>query len=163
MVDNVDSATRSRIMSKIKSRDTQPELMVRRLLHAAGFRFRIHRKDLPGKPDIVLPKYKAVIFIHGCFWHGHTGCKLFRIPTTRTEFWENKICKNQLNDTRALQLLLDQGWRVCNIWECVIRKYRKDPENILDTISKWLHSGEPLLEVNEELLVFNQLKNNKTS
>lgn len=106
MVDNVDSATRSRIMSKIKSRDTQPELIVRRLLHAAGFRFRIHRKDLPGKPDIVLSKYKAVIFIHGCFWHGHTGCKLFRIPTTHTEFWENKICKNQLNDTRALQLLL---------------------------------------------------------
>ena len=117
MVDIVDSATRSRMMSNIKGRNTKPELLIRSLLHAQGFRFRIHRKDLPGKPDIVLPKYKAIIFIHGCFWHGHQNCRLFKLPGSRTEFWEAKISKNQDNDLKTKELLLNSGWRICTIWE----------------------------------------------
>lgn len=156
MVDIVDSATRSRMMSNIKAINTKPELMIRSLLHAKGFRFRIHRKDLPGKPDIVLPKYKAIIFIHGCFWHGHENCRLFKLPGSRTEFWQNKISKNQINDTRALELLIASGWRVCTIWECATRKSKKDPESLSEILTKWLHSNELLLEINEQSITHHQ-------
>lgn len=152
MVDIVDSATRSRMMSNIKGRNTKPELLIRSLLHAQGFRFRIHRKDLPGKPDIVLPKYKAIIFIHGCFWHGHQNCRLFKLPASRTEFWEAKIYKNQENDWKAKDLLLNSGWRICIIWECVVRRSKKDPVALMDILIEWLLGSEPLLEIDEPMI-----------
>lgn len=149
MIDIVDSITRSRMMAGIKSRNTKPELLIRSLLHNRGFRFRLHVKDLPGKPDIVLPKYHSVIFINGCFWHGHQECHLFRLPATRTEFWQEKIYRNQTNDSRAIDLLLANNWRVCIVWECSIRGAKKDPEKVISTIAEWLTGDELFLEVRE--------------
>jgi DNA mismatch endonuclease (patch repair protein) len=140
MVDIVDTSTRSRIMASIKGRDTKPEILIRKLLHKRGFRFRLHVKELPGRPDIVLRKYKAVIFINGCFWHGHKSCHLFKIPATRTEFWEEKINKNQLNDIKSIKLLLDNDWRVCVVWECSVRGAKKDLNKVINSISSWLLS-----------------------
>jgi len=108
-------------MQAIKGRDTVPEMLVRRYLHAHGFRYRLHVKDLPGKPDIVLPKYKTVIFIHGCFWHGHEGCKYYVVPKTRTEWWLEKIGKNKENDKLAVALLKKAGWKVLVVWECGLK------------------------------------------
>ncbi len=122
-MDIVDAATRSRMMSGIRGKNTKPELTIRRLLHAAGFRFRLQRKDLPGKPDIVLPKYKVVILVHGCFWHMHDGCHYYRLPTTRTEFWKNKLGGNRLRDSRNIALLNEAGWRVLVVWECAVRDF----------------------------------------
>lgn len=149
MVDIVDSSIRSRMMAGIKGRNTKPELLIRSLLHKKGFRFRLHVKNLPGKPDIVLPKYKSIIFIHGCFWHGHQGCHLFRLPATRTEFWQEKILRNQTNDHRAVELLLASNWRVCIVWECSIRGAKKDPERVVNTIIDWLSGTELCLEIRE--------------
>lgn len=149
MVDIVDSSIRSRMMAGIKGRNTKPELLIRSLLHKKGFRFRLHVKDLPGKPDIVLPKYKSVIFIHGCFWHGHQNCHLFRLPATRTEFWQEKILRNQANDSKAVELLLASSWRVCIVWECSIRGARKDPEKVVGTIAGWLSGTAPFLEIRD--------------
>ena len=120
MVDVVDSATRSRMMSGIRGRNTKPEILIRSLLHRQGFRFRLHVRDMPGKPDIVLPRYRAVVFVHGCFWHGHS-CPLFKLPGTRPDFWREKIERNQNNDNRAKRELLADGWRVGVIWECALR------------------------------------------
>jgi len=150
VVDIVDPSTRSRMMAGIKGRNTKPELLIRHLLHRKGFRYRIHVKDLPGKPDIVLPKYRSVIFVHGCFWHGHQGCHLFRLPATRTEFWQEKILRNQTNDHRAVELLLASNWRVCIVWECSIRGARKDPEKVVNTIIDWLSGTELCLEIRED-------------
>lgn len=138
------------MMAGIKGRNTKPELLIRHLLHRKGFRYRIHVKDLPGKPDIVLPKYRSVIFVHGCFWHGHQGCHLFRLPATRTEFWQEKILRNQTNDHRAVELLLVSNWRVCIVWECSIRGARKDPEKVVNTIIDWLSGTELCLEIRED-------------
>jgi DNA mismatch endonuclease (patch repair protein) len=149
MVDIVDSVTRSRMMAGIKSRNTKPELLIRSLLHNRGFRFRLHVKDLPGKPDIVLPKYHSVIFINGCFWHGHENCRLFKLPGTRTEFWQEKIFRNRTNDNRAVDLLRALNWRVCIIWECKIRAAKKDLTPIADIISDFLKGTEPFLELRE--------------
>lgn len=107
-------------MSRVKSRDTQPELLVRRLLHRLGYRFRLHRKDLPGKPDIVLPKYKSVIFVHGCFWHGH-NCSRGKRPTSNVEFWNSKLDKNIDRDKKNQESLSQLGWRILTVWECEIR------------------------------------------
>ena len=147
MVDKVDSATRSRIMAAVKSKNTSPELFIRSLLHKKGFRFRLHVKDLPGKPDIVLPKYNAVIFINGCFWHGHTNCHLFRLPHSRIEYWQNKILRNKANDIRTIELLLARNWRVCIIWECKIQASKKDITQLADLISNFLKSTESFLEL----------------
>lgn len=108
-------------MSRIRSGNTKQEWTVRRYLHAQGFRYKLHDKTLPGKPDIVLPKYKTVIFIHGCFWHGHPLCKYFVVPKTRTEWWLNKINTNSANDSRAITALKKEGWRVIIIWECHLK------------------------------------------
>ena len=122
MADVHSKETRSYNMSRIRSKDTKPELLVRKFLHKNGFRYRLHVKDLPGKPDIVLPKYKTVIFIHGCFWHGHEGCKYFVVPKTRTEWWLNKIQTNAENDQRAEEALESLGWRIIQVWECELKK-----------------------------------------
>ncbi len=113
---------RSEIMKKIKSKDTGPEKKVRSLLHSLGYRFRLHRKDLPGKPDIVLPKYKTVIFVHGCFWHGHEdkNCKYANKPKTNEQFWNNKFTYNKNRDLENEKILLHLGWKVIVIWECQI-------------------------------------------
>lgn len=113
---------RSYNMSQIKGRDTKPELLVRKFLHAQGFRYKLHDKSLPGKPDIVLPKYKTVIFIHGCFWHGHAHCRYFTIPKTRTQWWTDKITTNKANDVKAVKALRREGWKVMVIWECKLKK-----------------------------------------
>ncbi|WP_127132930.1 very short patch repair endonuclease [Pseudoflavitalea rhizosphaerae] len=121
MADVHDKATRSFNMSRIKSKNTKPELLVRKFLHSKGFRYKLNDKTLPGKPDLVLPKYNAIIFIHGCFWHGHEGCRYFVVPKTRTEWWLNKIEINTANDQKAIGALIKQGWKVITIWECELK------------------------------------------
>lgn len=147
-MDVVDSATRSRMMSGIRGCDTKPEILIRRLLHASGFRFRLHVKDLPGKPDIVLPKYKAVVLVHGCFWHAH-GCHLFKWPSSRVEFWRSKIERNRANDEKVLNALVEGGWRVAVVWECAIRAAKSDPEKLSLALENWLKSAEVRLELQE--------------
>lgn len=120
MADVVDSTTRSRMMSGIRSKNTQPEMVLRRALHARGFRYRLHVKDLPGKPDMVFPRYHCVLLIHGCFWHGH-DCSYFKTPTTRTDFWLEKISQNRARDKLVIKQLLDTGWHVLIVWECSLK------------------------------------------
>lgn len=112
-------------MSRIRGKDTRPEMAVRKWLWANGYRYRLHKKDLPGKPDIVLPKYHAVIFVHGCFWHRH-GCKFSALPATRREFWEAKFIANVTRDIRNKRLLESAGWRVLQLWECEINKWNEE-------------------------------------
>ncbi|ULB09181.1 DNA mismatch endonuclease Vsr [Cereibacter azotoformans] len=121
MTDIVDSRTRSRMMSGIRGKNTKPELVLRRSLHAAGYRFRLHAKGVPGKPDIVMPKYRAVILVHGCFWHRHDGCRYSTLPSTRTEFWMAKFKANVARDEVVRAALLEAGWRVATVWECALR------------------------------------------
>src|SRR3546814_20936217 len=121
MTDILSPAKRSQLMSGIRGKDTKPELLVRRDLHAKGFRFRLHVKDLSGRPDIVLRKHQAVVLVHGCFWHGH-DCRYFKPPSTRPEFWLAKIGRNSANYLSQAQTLLEQGWTVNNIWELVFSK-----------------------------------------
>ena len=127
MADVHDKKTRSYNMSRIRSQHTKPEMLVRRFLHANGFRYSLHggkptsAKALAGRPDIVLRKYKAVIFIHGCFWHGHVNCKYFIVPKTRTKFWLNKIATNKANDEKAVKALRKDGWKVITVWECKLK------------------------------------------
>jgi len=121
MADVHDKATRSYNMSRIKNKNTKPEMLVRKFLFSNGFRYRINDKKLPGKPDIVLPKYKTVIFINGCFWHGHENCKYFTIPKTRTEWWKEKIEKTKVNDFEKQSQLIEMGYKVIVIWECEIK------------------------------------------
>ena len=115
------SEQRSRNMSAIKSKNTKPEIAVRKLLHSMGYRFRLHRKDLPGSPDIVLPKYKTVIFVHGCFWHRHENCKYASTPKTRQEFWEAKFRENINRDKLNQENLSSNGWKIIIVWECEIK------------------------------------------
>lgn len=109
-------------MAGIKGRDTKPEMELRRLLHAAGFRFRLHAKDLPGRPDIVLPRHRAAIFVHGCFWHRHSGCRYATTPDNNAAFWAKKFATNVARDAAKEQALTDAGWRVMVVWECSIRR-----------------------------------------
>lgn len=126
MGDVHDKKTRSYNMSRIRHKDTKPEMLVRSFLHANGFRYTLHDKRLIGKPDLVLPKYKTVVFIHGCFWHGHSGCRYFVIPKTRTDWWKKKIEKNQSNDKTAILLLKKNGWKVIIVWECDLKKKKME-------------------------------------
>ncbi len=121
IMDIVDAQTRSRMMSGIKGRDTVPEVVVRRVAHRMGFRFRLYRKDLPGRPDLVFPRYRAVVFVHGCFWHRHQGCRYAYTPRTRVRFWMGKFSDNVARDRRTEQALVTLGWRILVIWECETR------------------------------------------
>ena len=121
MADVHSQAIRSKNMAAIKGKNTKPEMLVRKFLHANGYRYKLHDKNLPGKPDIVLPKYKTVIFVHGCYWHGHKNCKYFVVPKTRTEWWLNKINGNIANDEKAVKALKKEGWKVITIWECNLK------------------------------------------
>jgi DNA mismatch endonuclease (patch repair protein) len=126
MADVHNKATRSYNMSRIRGKDTKPEMIVRKFLFARGFRYRLHSKKLLGKPDIVLPMYKTVILIHGCFWHGHEECKYSVVPKTRTEWWIEKIGKNKANDERVISFLRDTGWQVIIIWGCDLKSGKEN-------------------------------------
>lgn len=135
-------------MAGIRGRNTRPEILVRSLLHRQGFRFRLHVRGLPGKPDVVLPRFRAAVFVHGCFWHGH-DCSFFRWPETRKAFWRNKIKRNRDNDTRVKRALKIEGWRVGVVWECAIRGTDKDVEDVARRIGKWLRSDKQFMEARE--------------
>ncbi len=139
MSDVVSPEVRSRMMAGIKGKNTLPELQIRKLLFAAGYRYRLHRRDLPGTPDIVMPGKRIAIFVHGCFWHGHQGCKLAKIPSTRTDFWTAKIKANSLRDRMAIDQLLLSGWRVLVIWECAVRE-KASATDLITRISGWIES-----------------------
>lgn len=142
MSDTVPPEVRSRMMAGIRGKDTKPEMLVRHLLHERGFRYRLHRKDLPGKPDIVLPKYSAVILVHGCFWHGH-DCRYFKLPGTRTEWWAEKLAQNRTRDMKNHTDLIAAGWRVLVVWECAMREPGAiAPDRLGVLISAWLKSAE---------------------
>ena len=139
--DIVDAATRSRMMAGIRGSNTKPELIIRRGLHALGFRYRLHDRRLAGRPDMVLPRYRAVIFIHGCFWHGH-DCPLFRWPKTREAFWHEKIGRNRERDVETEAKLDHAGWRILKIWECSIRGTdRIGVDAVLPRAAEWLGSA----------------------
>ena len=138
MTDIFDPEKRSQIMSRIRGRDTRPEMIVRRIAHGLGFRFRLHRKDLPGRPDIVFPRHQAVIVVHGCFWHRHPGCKRASSPKTRVRYWQNKFEDNVVRDKRNETGLRDLGWKVMVIWECET----KDHEAVAARIESFLRRDE---------------------
>lgn len=145
MPNQIDKATRSRIMAAIRSKDTKPEKWVRSALHKRGFRFRLHKKLLPGSPDLVLRKYKAVIFINGCFWHQHQNCKVAHIPGTRREFWEKKFARNVARDQEVLYRLKVMGWRAAIVWECGLDKKSRDV--VLSQLISWLRSSSEYFEM----------------
>lgn len=146
MTDIVDKQTRSRMMAGIQGKDTKPELALRRALHARGFRFRLHSRKVYGRPDLVLSKYRAVVFVHGCFWHRHKGCRYTTTPSTRHEFWQAKFKANVARDEAVQVKLMEDGWRVATVWECALRK----PDQIAvstERLSAWLLSNEPAIEI----------------
>ncbi|KWA24854.1 very short patch repair endonuclease [Burkholderia territorii] len=151
MTDIVDRETRSRMMSGIRSKDTKPEMLVRRALHARGLRYLLHSPNLPGKPDMVFPKYRAVVFVHGCFWHMH-DCKYFKLPGSRTGFWQEKLLKNSRRDQTVRDIVQSLGWRVLVIWECATREARLiDSDTLLiDTIVQWITGGAPSAEIGSD-------------
>ena len=145
--DTVTPEVRSRMMAGIRGSDTRPELAIRSALHRRGFRFRLRRRDLPGKPDLVFPKHRAIIFVHGCFWHGH-DCHLFRWPKTREDFWRDKITSNAERDRSQLSMLLGGGWRVATIWECALKGRGRLPiGTIAERCAVWLESDGMELEL----------------
>lgn len=135
------------MMSGIRGKNTKPEVILRRGLHARGFRFRLHGTGLPGKPDLIFSKHCAVLFAHGCFWHGH-DCHLFKWPKSREGFWRQKIQLNKVRDVLAIEQLLTQGWRVGEVWECALKgRERLDPDTVIDACAQWLVSSVPNLEI----------------
>jgi DNA mismatch endonuclease (patch repair protein) len=147
MADTVTPHVRSRMMAGIRAKDTKPEMLIRRGLHAHGFRFRLHDRKLPGCPDLVLPKFRAVIFVHGCFWHGH-DCHLFRWPSTRQEWWREKITRNRAVDSRSETALAQSGWRIGVVWECALKGRTRLPfMDVLEACISWLRSDMPQLEI----------------
>jgi DNA mismatch endonuclease (patch repair protein) len=146
MVDVVSPADRSRMMAGIQGKNTKPELIVRRMLFASGYRFRLHRRDLPGAPDIVMPGRKVAIFVHGCFWHMHQGCRYAKMPATRPEFWKAKLEANVERDRHAVEKLQALGWRVLCVWECSTRDVRV-AAGLQAAMSAWIEVGAQLGEI----------------
>lgn len=142
MTDIVDSKTRSRMMSGIKGKNTKIELHIRKSLFSRGYRYRLHNSSLPGRPDLVFPKYKAAIFVNGCFWHGHQ-CNLFKWPKTRQDFWKEKITGNIARDSRNIEALEHMDYRVLTVWECAIRgKNQADLDRVIGEIDEWIRNGD---------------------
>ena len=134
-------------MAAIRGTHTKPELQVRKAMHAAGLRYRLHAKNLPGKPDLVFPRHRAVIFVHGCFWHQH-DCHLFRWPGTRQAFWREKLGRNVANDAKAVAALKQAGWRVAEVWECALKgRTRLDESKAMHRLAAWVRSEKPTLIV----------------
>lgn len=147
MTDVLTPEQRRLNMSRIRDRDTKPEMLIRRGLHALGFRYRLHDRSLPGRPDLVFPKYRAVILVHGCFWHGH-NCPLFRLPATRTEFWAEKIVSNRERDYRSVEDLKVLDWRVLTIWECSLKGPRRQSiDSILSICTEFLKGNKVTQEI----------------
>ncbi|HHT8996039.1 TPA: very short patch repair endonuclease [Burkholderia cenocepacia] len=146
MVDIVDAVTRSRMMAGIRRQNTRPEIIVRQSLHAMGLRFRLHRRDLPGVPDIVLPGRRIAIFVHGCFWHMHSNCQLSKLPETRRDFWQAKLEANTRRDRRAVEALLSMGWRVLTVWECAVRTEEKATK-LSEKLRQWIDGGDIIGEI----------------
>ena len=134
---------RSALMSRIRGKNTSPEKSIRTMLWRQGFRFRLHAKELKGKPDIILPKWRAVVFVHGCFWHGHENCRLFRLPATRTDFWKKKLTSNRDRDRQTVSKLSSQHWRVAIVWECTLRA---DPAALGESLATWVRSDNTSTE-----------------
>ncbi len=150
MTDIVSPEKRSQMMAGIKGKNTKPEIKIRKGLFNFGFRYRLHDKVLPGKPDIVLPKYKAIVFVHGCFWHRHM-CRLFKWPKSNTDFWQEKLNGNVLRDNKHYYELIKQGWRVLVIWECAVKgKNTNEFTKVILKISDWLKSCDNDIEISEE-------------
>lgn len=145
MADVLTQAQRQLNMSRIKGKDTKPEMLIRRGLHARGLRYRLHDRSLPGRPDLVFPKYHTTVFIHGCFWHAH-GCALSKLPATRQDFWQTKLAANAARDRKAIDRLQAEGWRVLVIWECALRGARKlKDDGVLTAASRYIKTGTELL------------------
>ncbi len=141
MTDVVDKVTRSRMMAGIRGSDTVPEMIIRRGLHALGFRYRLHDRKRPGRPDLVFPRYRAVVFVNGCFWHRHEGCRYASTPATRPDFWTEKFRLNVARDRKNVTTLLASGWRVALVWECALKDGRV--EEVLADLADWLeHSSQ---------------------
>lgn len=134
-------------MAAIKGSHTRPELVIRKAMHAAGLRYRLHVKDLPGKPDLVFPRHRAAVFVNGCFWHQHE-CHLFKWPATRQDFWKEKISRNVLNDERAVKELRKDGWRIAVIWECALKgRTRLDFDETMQRLAAWIKSSEETITI----------------
>ena len=146
MTDIVNEETRSRMMSGIRGRDTKPEKKLRKALHARGLRYRLHAGDIYGRPDLVFPKFRAVVFVHGCFWHRHMGCRYTTTPATRTDFWMSKFAANVQRDKDVRRYLASNAWRVAIVWECALRKPDLVP-TAAETVIQWLNSERSLLEL----------------
>lgn len=146
VADIVDRQTRARMMAGIGAKNTAPELIVRRALHRRGFRYRLNVRDLPGTPDLVLPRHRAAIFVHGCFWHRHGGCRFAAAPKTREEFWSKKFASNVARDEKAIVALNGAGWRTAVVWEC---ETRSDPEAVLSQLAQWIRSDKRTFSPNQ--------------
>ena len=147
MADIVPADVRSRMMAGIRATNTKPELLLRKGLHARGLRFRLHDPALPGKPDIVFTRHRAVILAHGCFWHGH-DCHLFKWPSTRPDFWRSKIARNREVDARTDAALANAGWRQAVVWECALKGRTRLPlDNVLDSCENWIRSDRERMEI----------------
>ena len=146
MTDTKSPEERSRNMSRIRSEDTKPEMIVRRALWHAGFRYRLHRKDLPGHPDIVMAGRRIVIFVQGCFWHAHEGCKKATVPSSRREYWLPKLERNRRRDQEAKEALLTAGWRVLWVWECALSK-KAQREVLPEILTSWIESKDEFSEL----------------
>ena len=134
-------------MAAIKGSHTRPELIIRKAMHAEGLRYRLHVKDLPGKPDLVFPRHRAAVFVNGCFWHQHE-CHLFKWPATRRDFWKEKISRNVLNDERAIEELRKDGWRIAVIWECALKgRTRLDFDETMQRLAAWIKSSEETITI----------------
>ncbi len=146
-MDNVGPEIRSRMMSAVRRSGTRIEHQIRRDLHGRGFRFRVDVRGLPGRPDLALRKYNAVVFVHGCFWHGH-DCRLFRLPATRQDFWSQKLASNRLRDEGSVRRLQELGWRIAVVWECALRGvHQSDVGCVLQALAGWLKSDSAYLEL----------------
>ncbi|MDW9481251.1 DNA mismatch endonuclease Vsr [Sinorhizobium meliloti] len=150
MADTVTPEVRSRMMAAVRSRNTVPEMAIRKSLHASGFRYRIHKKIGKSRPDILLPKYSAAIFVHGCFWHGHVGCRYSRMPKSNVEFWTSKIERNAARDTRNEDEITQLGWRIAVVWECAVRDL--GALEVCEKLADWLRQGGATLEIESDVV-----------